>query len=93
MTLTMGKRGTLVIPKAIRDECKLMEGTKIDISLDDKAIILLPSINTRTRMDDNFDEARAILSAKGVTLEMALAELTRIKAHSEQTQDAEGGRR
>ena len=93
MTLTMGKRGTLVIPKAIRDECKLMEGTKIDISLDDKAIILLPSINTRTRMDDNFDEARAILSAKAVTLEMALTELTRIKAHSERSQDAEGGRR
>jgi len=93
MTLTMGKRGTLVIPKAIRDECKLTEGTKIDISLDDKAIILLPSINTRTRMDDNFDEARAILSAKGVTLEMALAKLTQIKAHSEQTQDAEGGSR
>ena len=93
MTLTMGKRGTLVIPKAIRDECKLTEGTKIDISLDDKTIILLPSINTRTRMDDNFDEARAILSAKGVTLEMALAKLTQIKAHSEQNQEAEPGNR
>ena len=93
MTLTMGKRGTLVIPKAIRDECKLTEGTKIDISLDDKAIILLPSINTRTRMDDNFDEARAILSVKGVTLEMALAKLIQIKAHSEQNEEVEGGSR
>ena len=71
-------------------KCKLTEGTKIDISLDDKAIVLLPSINTRTRMDDNFDEARAILSAKGVTLEMALAELTQIKARSEQNQESEG---
>lgn len=68
MTLTMGKRGTLVIPKAIREECKLVEGTKVDISLEDKVIVLLPSITTRTRMDDNFDEARAILSASGVTL-------------------------
>ena len=91
MTLTMGKRGTLVIPKAIRDECKLTEGTKIDISLDDKTIILLPSINTRTRMDENFDEVRAILSAKGVTLEMALAKLTQIKADSDQDQKAESG--
>ena len=91
MTLTMGKRGTLVIPKAIRDECKLTEGTKIDISLDDKTIILLPSINTRTRMDENFDEVRAILSAKGVTLEMALAKLTQIKAGNEQSQEAASG--
>ena len=88
MTLTMGKRGTLVIPKAIRDECQLVEGTKIDIALDDKAIVLLPSIHTRSRMDDNFDEARVILSAKGVTLEMALAKLTEIKASSELSQDA-----
>ncbi len=93
MTLTMGKRGTLVIPKAIREECKLVEGTKVDISLEDKVIVLLPSITTRTRMDDNFDEARAILSASGVTLEMALAKLTQIKARSEESQEMEADER
>ena len=88
MTLTMGKRGTIVIPKAIRDECKLAEGTKIDVSLENQAIVLMPSVNTRTRLDENFDEARTILGARGVTLEMALAKLTQIKAHSEQAEKA-----
>ena len=83
MLLTMGKRGTIVIPKAIRDECKLEEGTKIDISLEDQAIVLLPSLSTRTRMDDNFDEVRSLLSAKGVTLEMAMETLKQIKSRSE----------
>jgi len=82
MTLTMGKRGTIVIPKPIRDECNLAEGTRIDVSLENNAIVLLPSLNTRTRMDDNFDEARAILESKGVTLEMALAKLQEIRAQS-----------
>ena len=88
MTLTMGKRGTIVIPKAIRDECNLVEGTKIDVSLENNAIVLLPSISKRTRMDDNFDEARAILEAKGVTLEMALAKLQEIRAQSIAVEEA-----
>ncbi len=83
MTLTMGKRGTIVIPKAIRDACKLNEGASLDISLEDKAIVLLPSITTRTRMDENFDAARSVLEANGVTLEMALAKLTEIKTRME----------
>jgi AbrB family looped-hinge helix DNA binding protein len=84
MTLTMGKRGTLVIPKAIRDECKLAEGAKIDVAVENKAIVLTPSVFTRTRLDENFDEARAIFASQGVTLEMALARLTEIKARYEQ---------
>lgn len=88
MTLTMGKRGTIVIPKTIRDECNLVEGTKIDVSLENNAIVLLPSISKRTRMDDNFDEARAILEAKGVTLEMALAKLREIRAQSIAVEEA-----
>jgi AbrB family looped-hinge helix DNA binding protein len=93
MTLRMGKRGTLVIPKAIREECKLVEGTQMEVSLENRAIVLLPSVSTRTRMDDNFDEARAILSAGGVTLEMALAKLTEIKARTEQSQETEADER
>ena len=91
--MRMGKRGTLVIPKAIREECKLVEGTQMEVSLEDRAIVLLPSVSTRTRMDDNFDEARAILSAGGVTLEMALAKLTEIKARTEQSQEMEADER
>jgi AbrB family looped-hinge helix DNA binding protein len=90
MTLTMGKRGTIVIPKAIRDECKMGEGTKIDVSLENKTIVLFPSVNTRTRLDENFDEAREILESRGVTLEMALSKLTQIKADSEQAGKAGG---
>jgi len=89
MTLTMGKRGTIVIPKAIRDACKLDEGTSLEISLEDKTIVLMPSITTRTRMDENFDAARSILETNGVTLEMALAKLTEIKSRMEDTEQDE----
>lgn len=89
MTLTMGKRGTIVIPKAIRDACKLGEGASLDVSLEDKAIVLTPSITTRTRLDENFDAARSILEANGVTLEMALAKLTEIKNRLEDTKQDE----
>ena len=34
----------------------------------------------RTRLDENFDEIRAILAANGVTLEMAMAKLLELKA-------------
>lgn len=87
MTVTMGKRGTVVIPKALREECELEEGTKIDVSLENKTLVLSPSVQTRTRMDENFDQAAAILAAKGVTLEMALARLTEIKARGDQPED------
>jgi AbrB family looped-hinge helix DNA binding protein len=93
MTLTMGKRGTIVIPKTIRDECNLAEGTKIDVSLENNTIVLLPSITARTRMDDNFDEMRAILEEKGVTLEMAMAKLLEIKAQGALAQEAEADER
>ncbi len=88
MTLTMGKRGTVVIPKTIRDACNLGEGAKMDVSLEENTIVLLPSITTRTRMDENFDEARAILASKGVTLEMALERLVEIKKRSQQSEEA-----
>ena len=93
MTLTMGKRGTIVIPKAIRDECNLVEGAKIDVFLENNAIVLLPSVTTRTRLDESFDEARAILKANGVTLEMAMAKLLELKAESHKLQEAEANER
>ena len=89
MTLTMGKRGTIVIPKAIRDACKLDEGTSLEISLEDKTIVLMPCITTRTRMDENFDAARSVLEANNITLEMALAKLTEIKNRTEDTKPDE----
>lgn len=85
MTLTVGKRGTIVIPKAIREACQLEEGASLDILLEDKTIVLMPSITTRTRLDENFDAARSLLEANGVTLEMALAKLTEIKSRTEET--------
>ena len=93
MTLTMGKRGTIVIPKTIRDECNLAEGTKIDVALENNAIVLLPSISTRTRLDESFDEARAILKANGVTLEMAMAKLLELKQEDHRLQKAEANER
>ena len=78
-TVTVGKRGTLVLPKRIRDKCKIDEGSKLDIVMDDNVIVIMPSTQTRTRLDENFDKARELLLSNGVTLEMALAELTRIK--------------
>ena len=89
MTLTMGKRGTIVIPKTIRDECNLAEGTKIDVSLENNAIVLMPSMSTRTRLDECFDEAREILQANGVTLEMAMAKLLELKQEEHRRQEAE----
>ncbi len=89
MTLTVGKRGTIVIPKAIRDACKLDEGSSLDISLEDKTIVLMPSITTRTRIDENFDEARFLLEANGVTLGATLAKLTEIKMRGEDTKSSE----
>ena len=89
MTMAMGKRGTIVTPKTIRDKCNLAEGTKIDVSLENNAIILLPSVSTRTRLDECFDEARAILKDNGVTLEMAMAKLLEMKAQDSPAQEAE----
>lgn len=89
MTLTVGKRGTIVIPKAIRDACKLDEGSSLDISLEDKTIVLMPSITMRTRIDENFDEARFLLEANGVTLGATLAKLTEIKMRGEDTKSSE----
>lgn len=93
MTLTMGKRGTIVIPKTIRDECNLAEGTKIDVSLENNAIVLLPSVTTRTRLDESFDEAQAILKSNGVTLEMAMAKLLELKQEDHRLQEAEARER
>ncbi|MGI4787634.1 MAG: AbrB/MazE/SpoVT family DNA-binding domain-containing protein [Janthinobacterium lividum] len=93
MTLTMGKRGTIVIPKTIRDECNLAEGTKIDVSLENNTIVLLPSVSTRTRLDESFDEARTILEANGITLEMAMAKLLELKAESHKIQEADANGR
>ena len=82
-TLTMGKRGTIVIPKAMRTQCKMDEGTQFDISVSENVIVLTPSVHTRSRLDENFDEMRAILMAQGVTLEMALERLRELRASNE----------
>ena len=43
----------------------------------------------RTRLDEAFDEIRAILAANGVTLEMAMAKLWELKAQNSVAQEAE----
>ncbi len=78
-TLKVGKRGTIVIPKAMRDQCRMEEGKQIDVSLENNTIVLAPSVQTRTRLDENFDQMRAILTSQGVTLEMAMERLREIK--------------
>ncbi len=78
-TIKVGKHGTIVIPKAMRTQCKLGEGSRVDISLEDNTIVLLPSVQTRTRLDENFDEMRDILTNKGVTLETAMQTLQELR--------------
>ena len=75
---TVGKRGTIVIPKAIREACGFYEGTRVEISSENNTVLIVPA-QTRTRLDENFDRMRDILKARGVTLEMALATLTELK--------------
>ena len=43
----------------------------------------------RTKLDENFDEIRAILKANGITLEMAMAKLLELKAQNDADQRAE----
>ena len=78
-TLTVGKRGTIVIPKAIRAECHVEEGAKVDLTVDGNVILLSPSVQPRTRLDENFDRMREELTGRGVTLEAALQALREIK--------------
>ncbi len=82
-TLTVGKRGTIVIPKAMRTQCKLDEGARIEVSLENNSIVLTPSVQTRTRLDENFDEMRAILTRNGVTLESAIQTLREMRQEAE----------
>jgi len=83
MTVTVGKRGTIVIPKQIRTECHMEEGTELEVSMVNNVITLTPSIYTRTRLDENFDSIRKTLLENGVTLEMALAKLREMRAANE----------
>ncbi|MBV9850614.1 MAG: AbrB/MazE/SpoVT family DNA-binding domain-containing protein [Armatimonadetes bacterium] len=82
-TLTVGKRGTIVIPKAMRTQCKIDEGTQVDVSMVDNMIVLAPSVHARTRLDENFDQMRAILTEKGVTLEGAMQALREMRQSEE----------
>src|SRR5579863_8256192 len=72
ITLTVGKRGTIVIPKAMRTELRMDEGAQVDISMEHNMMILSPSVQARTRLDENFDQMRTMLAGKGVTLEAAM---------------------
>jgi AbrB family looped-hinge helix DNA binding protein len=83
MIVTVGKRGTIVIPKQMRTQCHVDEGTELDVSVSDNVIMLSPSIHTRTRLDENFDSMRATLMAKGVTLESAMDALRELRAADE----------
>lgn len=83
MIVTVGKRGTIVIPKQMRTQCHVDEGTELDVSVANNVIQLSPSIQTRTRLDENFDRMRAILTAKGVTLESAMETLREMRASDE----------
>lgn len=82
-TLTVGKRGTIVIPKAMRTECKMEEGAQVEVSLENNTIVLSPSVHTRTRLDENFDEMRAILTSHGATLETAMEALYKMRRETE----------
>ena len=79
MTLTVGKRGTIVIPKAMREQCHMDEGAQVDVSVENNTLVLSPSVHARTRLDENFDQMRAILTEKGVTLEAAMQALREVK--------------
>lgn len=79
----MGKRGTIVIPKAMRTECKMEEGAQIEVSLENNTIALSPPVQTRTRLDENFDQMRAVLTRKGVTLESAIQALREMRQEAE----------
>jgi AbrB family looped-hinge helix DNA binding protein len=83
MTVTVGKRGTIVIPKQVRTQCHVDEGTVLDVTVANNVIMLSRSVHTRTRLDQNFDRMRAILTAKGVTLESAMETLRELRAASE----------
>ncbi len=82
-TLTVGKRGTIVIPKAMRTQCKMEDGAQIEVSLENNTIVLSPSVHTRTRLDENFDEMRAILTRHGATLETAMEALYQMRRETE----------
>ncbi len=82
-TVTVGKRGTIAIPKAMRAQCKLEDGAQVEVSLENNTIVLSPSVQTRTRLDENFDQMRAILTRKGVTLESAMQALREMRRESE----------
>lgn len=82
-TLTVGKRGTIVIPKAMRTQCKMEDGTQVEVSLENNTIVLSPSVYTRTRLDENFDEMRTILTSHGATLETAMEALYKMRRETE----------
>lgn len=82
-TLTVGKRGAIVIPKAMRTQCKMEDGTQVEVSLENNTIVLSPSVYTRTRLDENFDEMRAILTSHGATLETAMEALYKMRRETE----------
>jgi AbrB family looped-hinge helix DNA binding protein len=78
-TATVGKRGAVVIPKPIRTQCKVEEGSELEFSVHNNVMIVMPTTRKRTRMDENFDRMRESLEEKGVTLEMALDALYELR--------------
>ena len=83
MTVTVGKRGTIVIPKHIRTLCHMDEGAELDVTVNNNVIMISPSVQARTRLDENFDKMRSVLAARGVTLEAAMEALRELRAADE----------
>ncbi len=44
-TITMSAKGQFVLPKAVREHLKLLPGSKVDVTIDDrKRLILTPAL-------------------------------------------------
>ena len=91
MTLTVGKRGRITIPKALREQCHMDEGAQVEVSVENNTLVLTPSVHCRTRLDENLDEMRAMLTEKGVTQEAAMQALREARNTPVGLPDRRGG--
>jgi AbrB family looped-hinge helix DNA binding protein len=45
-TITMSAKGQFVLPKAVREHLKLLPGSKVDVTIDDKKrLVLTPALH------------------------------------------------
>jgi AbrB family looped-hinge helix DNA binding protein len=57
-TATVGKRGTVVIPKQIRTQCRVEEGAKLEFSVYNNVMIVTQVMRKGSRIGENFDQMR-----------------------------------